>query len=153
MNNSALRSGVTPFCPKLLGWGASCCIIASGCVTRPPSHVQIQAPNAKSTFPEEFEVSTCLRVTTFNVWGLPSWLNGASSERYSKIANELEHLRSDVVLLQEVWTHRSFAELSEASTGAARTWWTAAARHKGSFLGQNGLLTLSSVPSIKCLIL
>jgi endonuclease/exonuclease/phosphatase family metal-dependent hydrolase len=87
-------------------------------------------------------------VSTFNVWGLPSWLTGASAERYHTIATELSGLGSDVVLLQEVWTHRSFAELSSESKKSERTWWTASARLKGTFLGQNGLLTLSKYPIV-----
>jgi endonuclease/exonuclease/phosphatase family metal-dependent hydrolase len=87
-------------------------------------------------------------VTTFNVWGLPSWVNGASSDRYRKIASELTQLGSDVVLLQEVWTHRSFTELSDQTRDSAHIWSAASARHKGSFFGQNGLLTLSRYPIV-----
>ena len=58
----------------------------------------------------------------------------------------MTQLGSDVVLLQEVWTHRSFTELSDQARDSAHVWWAASARHKGSFLGQNGLLTLSRYP-------
>jgi endonuclease/exonuclease/phosphatase family metal-dependent hydrolase len=121
-------------------------VIGSGCVTRPPSTVRIQAGRLAASCQNEFEQGASLRVTTFNVWGLPSWVNGASADRYRKIANDLAQLGSDVVLLQEVWTRRSFTEISDQALGSARSWWTASARRKGSFLGQNGLLTLSRYP-------
>src|SRR5205823_326190 len=89
-----------------------------------------------------------LNVVTFNVWGLPKWLNGASSDRFPKIAQQLEQVGTDVVLLQEVWTHRSFSKLSKRPNDSVRAWWTASARHRGTFLGQNGLLTLSRYPII-----
>jgi endonuclease/exonuclease/phosphatase family metal-dependent hydrolase len=87
-----------------------------------------------------------LSVTTFNVWGLPAWINGASSARHRRIASELDRLGSDVVLLQEVWTRQCHRVLAQQTGGPSRTWWTAAARRKGGVLGQNGLLTLSRHP-------
>ncbi len=93
-------------------------------------------------------LSAELRVATYNVWGLPSWLNGAPASRYGRIAEGLEQLESDVVLLQEVWTHRCFAELAGQARDRERSWWAAYARRKGTFLGQNGLLTLSRYPIV-----
>jgi len=87
-------------------------------------------------------------VLTFNVWGLPNWITGASSVRYARIAEELAQLDCDVVFLQEVWTRRCHGVLSQEGESVARTWWTAAARRKGAFLGQNGLLTLSRHPIV-----
>lgn len=116
----------------------------------PPHDVKIQAPSFSSpvaTVSLENPGPT-LNVVTFNVWGLPKWLNGASSDRFPKIARQLEQIGTDVVLLQEVWTHRSFSKLSEGPNGSGRAWWTASARHRGTFLGQNGLLTLSRYPII-----
>jgi endonuclease/exonuclease/phosphatase family metal-dependent hydrolase len=82
------------------------------------------------------------------VWGLPRWINGASPGRYQKIAYAVEGLKSDVVLYQEVWTKQSFSELSGPARGSGCRWWTASARNRGSFLGQNGLLTLSKYPIV-----
>jgi endonuclease/exonuclease/phosphatase family metal-dependent hydrolase len=121
-------------------------VIATGCVARRPSPARIQASRTCTGSESERATPASLKVTTFNVWGLPSWLNGASSDRYGKIAQDLEQLGSDVVLLQEVWTRRSFDVLSGQARGPARTWWTADARRKGGLLGQNGLLTLSRYP-------
>jgi endonuclease/exonuclease/phosphatase family metal-dependent hydrolase len=118
---------------------------------RPPHQVKIQAPTF--SLPEETALvetaqSRPLNVVTFNVWGLPKWLNGASSDRFSKIARQLEQVGTHVALLQEVWTHRSFSKLSKGTNDFVRSWWTASARHRGTFLGQNGLLTLSHYPII-----
>src|SRR5579859_2245920 len=131
---------------RSLVWTAMVSVFASGCVTRPPSQVEIHPVNTSPGLYLNTDAPTSLSVCTFNVWGLPTWLNGASPQRYQKIAAQLSRLGTDVVLLQEVWTRRSFTELSEQSKGAARTWWTASARLKGTFLGQNGLLTLSRYP-------
>ena len=142
---SSFCCGNNRFQITLLALAGACCLF-SGCITGPPSQVQIQAPNTVAGSEDQFERPTSVRVTTFNVWGLPSWLNGASSSRYARIARELNEIGSDVVLLQEVWTRRCFADLSEACDRLNRPWWAAAARHKGTFLGQNGLLTLSKYP-------
>jgi endonuclease/exonuclease/phosphatase family metal-dependent hydrolase len=147
---------MTSLCGKIalncLGWLCWVFIlsfISCGCVTKPPSIVQIQAGNYLDTARRiDMDAADSLRLTTFNVWGLPSWMNGASPDRFQKISAALDKTGSDVVLLQEVWTRRSFAELSEQAKGSARQWWTACARHKGTFLGQNGLLTLSRYPII-----
>ena len=120
--------------------------LASGCANGRPARVQIQASRTGLAWEAESPVPASLKVTTFNVWGLPRWINGASSDRYGRIAHELARQGSDVVLLQEVWTRRSFEVLSEQAKGNARNWWTASVRRKGTFLGQNGLLTLSRFP-------
>src|SRR5581483_5868628 len=121
-------------------------ILASGCVIGPPSIVQVRPAAWKA--PIQNDAPAQIRVTTFNVWGLPTWLNRASSDRYARMARELDEQSPDVVLLQEVWTKRCFAELSGESNGLGRAWWAASARHKGTFLGQNGLLTLSRFPIV-----
>jgi endonuclease/exonuclease/phosphatase family metal-dependent hydrolase len=131
---------------RRLPWLSLVWVIALGCVSERPSTVRIQAGRTYAACESERGTPASLKVTTFNVWGLPTWLNGASPDRYSKISHDLAQLGSDVVLLQEVWTRRSFDVLSEQAKGAARTWWTADARRKGGLLGQNGLLTLSRYP-------
>jgi len=134
------------FFHRWLAWLPLVFVIATGCVSRPPSTVQIQRGCTLASCESDSADPANLKVATFNVWGLPSWINGASPHRYDKIAHELVELGPDVVLLQEVWTARSFEALSERAKGTARSWWTASARRKGGFLGQNGLLTLSKYP-------
>ncbi len=87
------------------------------------------------------EVSRQLTALTFNTWGLPAWINGASPRRYARIAAELEESDSDIVLLQEVWTRRAL-ECVPASGG----WFVARTRNPPSLLGRNGLVTLSRLP-------
>ncbi|HLH56783.1 MAG TPA: endonuclease/exonuclease/phosphatase family protein [Verrucomicrobiae bacterium] len=142
---SSFASGARAFAPGLLFSAIAGCLL-TGCITGAPSRVQIQHPAAQQSVGQPFDDSTSLRVTTFNVWGLPSWLNGAPSARFGEISRQLSVLGSDVVLLQEVWTRRCFSELSAAGGTTNRCWWAAAARHKGTMLGQNGLLTLSKFP-------
>ena len=127
-------------------WLSLLCVMASGCMSGRGSRVRIQAGRACAACENEPDTPASMKLTTFNVWGLPAWLNGASADRYGKISHDLAQLGSDVVLLQEVWTRRSFEVLSEQANGASRTWWTADARRKGGLLGQNGLLTLSRFP-------
>ena len=139
------QGAIHAYLPTLL-WLLLLLGIGTGCITGPPSKVQLQPANSLVTRQQDAETPAALKVTTFNVWGLPRWVNGASSDRYRKISDELARSDSDVVLLQEVWTRRSFVELSEKAKASSRTWWTASARRKGTFLGQNGLLTLSRYP-------
>lgn len=133
---------------RWLPWLSLLSVLASGCLSGPPTAVQIQTGGPTALCEQDSLAPPSLKVTTFNVWGLPSWLNGASPDRYGKIAHELTQLGSDVVLLQEVWTRRCFDALSEQAKGAGRTWWAASARRKHGLLGQNGLLTLSRFPVV-----
>lgn len=129
-----------------LPWVGLLALAAGGCVSGRPWPMRIEGGPAAVNWENNGADAASLSVTTFNVWGLPAWINGASPSRQARIARALEELGSDVVLLQEVWTHQSYEVLAQHGKGDSRTWWTAAARRKGSFLGQNGLLTLSRYP-------
>jgi endonuclease/exonuclease/phosphatase family metal-dependent hydrolase len=80
---------------------------------------------------------------TYNIWGLPWWLNGARPSRYAQIAHELERMDPDIILLQEAWT-------AKARKAGPRTGRWSIARGTGQHLifQQNGLLTLSRFPII-----
>lgn len=82
-----------------------------------------------------------LKLVTFNVWGLPSWMTGARSGRYHEIARELERINPDIVLLQEVWTAKS-----RKCAPADRQWFIARAAGQHTFFQQSGLMTLSKFP-------
>jgi endonuclease/exonuclease/phosphatase family metal-dependent hydrolase len=127
-----------------LSWLLS--MIASGCVSGSSLKAEVRPGGVRAELPGVSSTAKGLTVAIYNVWGLPSWLNGASASRYGKIAEGLGQLESDVVLLQEVWTQRCFAELYRQSRSPERTWWAAYSRRNGTFLGQNGLLTLSRCP-------
>jgi endonuclease/exonuclease/phosphatase family metal-dependent hydrolase len=121
-------------------------LMAGGCVSGRPWTVRIEAGPSAPPGEGQSTHATHLSVTTFNVWGLPPWINGASQSRHARIAGRLQELGSDIVLLQEAWTSQSYEVLSQRSEGEARVWWSAAARRRRGLLGQNGLLTLSRYP-------
>jgi endonuclease/exonuclease/phosphatase family metal-dependent hydrolase len=82
-----------------------------------------------------------LKLVTYNIWGLPSWMTGARAGRYSPIARELKRLDPDVVLLQEAWT----TEARRAAPADGR-WAVARAAGQHTFFQQSGLVTLSKYP-------
>jgi hypothetical protein len=94
---------------RLFAWALACCVIACGCVFSPPSHIQLLAPNQPIVDSRKTDTPAFLRDTTFNVWGLPSCLNGASSERFPEIARELVRL-SDHMGMEALLTFRSASE-------------------------------------------
>jgi len=84
-----------------------------------------------------------LKLVTYNIWGLPTWMTGARQGRYPKIARELERLDPDIILLQEAWTAE--ARKSAPAQGA---WSIARAAGQYTFSQQSGLVTLSRFPII-----
>jgi endonuclease/exonuclease/phosphatase family metal-dependent hydrolase len=84
-----------------------------------------------------------LKMVTYNIWGLPSWMTGARSGRYPKIARELERLDPDIILLQEAWTDEA-----RKSAPARGPWSIARAAGQHAFFQQCGLVTLSRFPII-----
>ena len=112
----------------------------AGCASRRPAPllVQEQTMVAPAT---GFKDGHSLKLVTYNIWGLPSWMTGARSGRYPKIARELERLDPDIVLLQEAWTAN--ARKSVPATGR---WSTARAAGQHTFFQQSGLVTLARFP-------
>jgi endonuclease/exonuclease/phosphatase family metal-dependent hydrolase len=84
-----------------------------------------------------------LKLVTYNIWGLPSWMTGARPGRYPRIARELERLDPDIILLQEAWT----AKARKAAPDNGR-WALARAAGQHSFFQQSGLVTLSKCPIV-----
>jgi len=114
----------------------------SGCASHRPAQLQLEHP-ARALPLRNSEGALSLRLLTYNIWGLPSWMTGARSGRYPQIARELERLDPDIVLLQEAWTAK--ARKSAPATGS---WWVARAAGQRTFFQQNGLITLSKFPII-----
>jgi endonuclease/exonuclease/phosphatase family metal-dependent hydrolase len=81
-----------------------------------------------------------LTLLTFNVWGLPSWMNHEPKARYAGVASDLERLRPDLVLFQEVWT-KAAAAVAPTNGG-----WLVARAHSANFFRRNGLMVLSRLP-------
>ena len=84
-----------------------------------------------------------LKVVTYNIWGLPSWMTRARPGRYPQIARELERLDPDIILLQEAWTAKA-----RKSAPANGCWAIARAAGQHTFFQQSGLVTLSKCPII-----
>jgi endonuclease/exonuclease/phosphatase family metal-dependent hydrolase len=80
---------------------------------------------------------------TYNIWGLPAWINGAHPARYPRIARELEKHDPHFILLQEVWSARA-REAAPAGDG----WSTASSSAHGPFFRRNGLVSLSRFPIV-----
>jgi endonuclease/exonuclease/phosphatase family metal-dependent hydrolase len=122
-------------------FAAGLAILGTGCASYVPRSLVIQP----SALPEVIAVGNGrtidLRMISFNVWGLPVWMNGASQNRYSRIAQQLEELHPDFVLLQEVWTKQA-----RASSPAGREWSMAWSSGQANFFKENGLLTISRHP-------
>jgi len=83
-----------------------------------------------------------LTLLTYNVWGLPHWMNHAPRARYARIASGIERLHPDLVLLQEVWTKPAAAV---APTNAE---WLVAQAGSPNFFRRNGLMVLSRLPIV-----
>jgi len=120
---------------------AGVAILGNGCASYAPRSLVIR----QSTLPTVMTVGNPqtidLRIVSFNVWGLPGWMNGASENRYPRIAEQLEELQPDLVLLQEVWTKRAMA-----SSPTGREWSTAWSSGQANLFKENGLLTISRHP-------
>jgi endonuclease/exonuclease/phosphatase family metal-dependent hydrolase len=120
---------------------AGIAILGTGCASYAPRPLVVH----QSTLPAAIKVGNFgtidLRIVSFNVWGLPGWMNGASAQRYSLIARQLEELQPDLVLLQEVWTKEA-----RASAPSGRQWSTAWSSGQANFFKENGLLTISRNP-------
>ena len=117
-------------------------VLTAGCASNGPTLLMVQTPAEAPSAKNPGEYST-LKLVTYNIWGLPSWLTGAPRGRYSQIARELERLDPDIVLLQEAWT-------AKARNAAPRNGRWSVARGGGQhlFFQQNGLVTLSRFPII-----
>src|SRR5215471_1721588 len=113
-----------------------------GCASSRPAPVVV-APQTSPVFAKCADSGTSLKVVTYNIWGLPSWMTGAPGGRYPRIARELERLDPDIILLQEAWT----AKARKAAPANGR-WAIARAAGQHTFFQQSGLETLSRFPII-----
>lgn len=120
------------FLPVACVWLTSCSCFPAG--TRPVLVRHVPGLAAPATNLDD-EVN--LTVLTYNVWGLPSWMNHAPKARYARIARDFERLHPDLVLLQEVWT-KSAAAVVPTNGG-----WLVARAPSASFFRRNGLIILS----------
>jgi endonuclease/exonuclease/phosphatase family metal-dependent hydrolase len=122
--------------------GVTLVLETSGCASGRSAPVLVAHPIAPAPA-DNPDCGLNLKLLTFNIWGLPSWMTGARSGRYPQIARELERLNPDIVLLQEAWT----AKAREAAP-ADGPWSVARAFGQHSFFQQSGLMTLSRFPIV-----
>ena len=120
---------------------AGLAIWGGGCASYGPRSLVIRSSAPPTVMRVENPGTIELRIVSFNVWGLPGWMNGASENRYPRIAQQLEELQPDLVLLQEVWTKKA-----RASSPTGREWSTAWSSGQGNLFKENGLLTISRHP-------
>ena len=90
--------------PLSAAWVDLLGLLRTGSGTARPWEVSPGPGNAPRLAAEREAEPSRLKVLTYNVWGLPAWISGASPARHARIAEELEQLGSDMVLLEEVWT-------------------------------------------------
>jgi endonuclease/exonuclease/phosphatase family metal-dependent hydrolase len=117
--------------------GLALVIGSDGCASRYPARLLIehQATLAPVNCSER---GLSIKLVTYNIWGLPSWMTGARPGRYPRIARELERLDPDIILLQEAWTAK--ARKSAPTNGR---WAIARPASQHTFFQQSGLVTLS----------
>jgi endonuclease/exonuclease/phosphatase family metal-dependent hydrolase len=121
--------------------GLALVIETAGCASGRPSPLLVEHP--VETVPQNSDRGLSLKLVTYNIWGLPSWMTGARSGRYPRIARELERLDPDFILLQEAWTANA-----RKAAPANGLWSIARAAGQHTFFQQSGLVTLSRFPII-----
>jgi endonuclease/exonuclease/phosphatase family metal-dependent hydrolase len=122
--------------------GVALALESSGCASHRPAPLLVEH-QARAVPANYSDKGLHLKLVTYNIWGLPSWMTGARPGRYQQIARELERLDPDIILLQEGWT----AEARKAAP-ASGPWAIARAAGQHSFFQQSGLVTLSKYPII-----
>jgi len=118
-------------------------LAAAGCTSHQVRPLVIQSPSSPAREAKASPAHTELKLATFNVWGLPWWINGASSDRFVRIAGELDKLNPDFATLQEVWTRKA-----ERSASLTTGWWIAKPAQSHSVFRRSGLVTLSRHPIV-----
>jgi endonuclease/exonuclease/phosphatase family metal-dependent hydrolase len=114
----------------------------SGCASQRSAPLLI-TPQTTAAPAQNPEKPLNLKLVTYNIWGLPSWMTGARHGRYPQIARELKRLDPDIILLQEAWTAN--ARKSAPDDGH---WAIARAAGQHTFFQQSGLVTLSRFPIV-----
>jgi len=116
----------------------------TGCVSPATRTVRVWNPPCPVGQTADSERCSQLRVVTYNIWGMPTWISGASPDRYAQIAEELERQNADIILLQEVWSRRS-----HQAVPAGGEWSVASAEPFSCFFRRNGLVCLSRFPVVQ----
>jgi endonuclease/exonuclease/phosphatase family metal-dependent hydrolase len=116
-------------------------LLVSGC-QHPQSKPAVIRHHPEVTAPATQETAAVdVALLTYNIWGLPRWLTGASSSRFSRISHELQQWEPEIVFLQEVWLSRAYQALPHLGA-----WSVARGPHCAWFRRPSGLVTLSRFP-------
>lgn len=137
------RNGLMRGCLPGLIAGIASLLAGTGCASHAPRPLVIQSPRVEPTALPAGTKNIEIKLVTFNVWGLPSWINGASPNRFGRIAGQLQTLNPDVAVLQEVWTRDA-----QKCAPIGQDWWTAQAARSHSIFRRTGLMTLSRHPIV-----
>src|SRR5260370_277320 len=78
-------------------------LATSGCAIHRPAPLLV-THQIRDHVSNGLEREVSLKLLTYNIWGLPSWMTGAPPRRYSRIQHDLDHLDPDIILLQAAWT-------------------------------------------------
>jgi len=145
MMKRVLKQSARQFLGKLARFagplaGLALVIGTAGCASHRPAPLLVEH-QAKVVPASSSEKGLGLKLVTYNIWGLPSWMTGAPPGRYPQIARELERLDPDIILLQETWTANA-----RKSAPANGRWGIARAAGQHTFFQQSGLVTLSKFP-------
>jgi endonuclease/exonuclease/phosphatase family metal-dependent hydrolase len=116
-------------------------LILWGCVS--PESVQVRHAAEASGWSMRSQAHSDLRLVTYNIWGLPAWINGADSARYASIAAELESHAPHFILLQEVWSTSAHEAIP-----AGNEWSTASNSNQKLLFHRSGLVSLSRFPIV-----
>lgn len=105
----------------------------------------VSLAQAEEPEPARAAAPSTLRVLTFNVWGIPG-ISPDISARMPKIAEAINALSPDVVLLQEAWHEETAATLSSALARGGLTHQVGRAAGGAIAFGSTGMLVASRLP-------
>jgi len=113
-------------------------LLLAGCFVPAPKHTRTWHPTRYPSVGQTPGDGTNLRLISYNVWGLPAWLNRTSPTRYARMADALEQQNQHIVLLQEVWSRRA-----REAIPAGSDWAVVSGPNTGCFFQRHGLVSLS----------
>ncbi len=70
--------------------GLALVIASGGCASHRPAPLLVKPQTMAAAVGNSEEEAHSLKLVTYNIWGLPSWMTGARPGRYPRIARELE---------------------------------------------------------------
>ncbi len=115
--------------------------LLTACRNPHPHSVRVWNPPTALTQTTPTTTSTNFQLLIYNIWGLPGWMNGAPSSRYSNIASQIDELQTDFIFLQEAWSSSSLSAIPQNPS-----WSAAGYQQPDCFFQRSGLVCLSRHP-------